>query len=774
MRVTHPLMHRNLILEAKAINSAVKENLKPHASFRLHRYMGFRAVGLTIVLLAVAIATLSFFVLIGLTSIEPDRTALTIIYIANGVAVSFVLILIGIEIAALITAHRSGKAGAGLHTSMVALFCFIAVVPAIVVAVVAVLTLSQGLDKWFAERTRLALETSRLIGQSYLNEHAQVLRTDMIDLARDLDRGVNIFNNEPAKFQQILNAQAVARSLPFTFIVKANGEVAQRADINSSLPDPAIPVSELAKTNTEAPLIFPPNRQGLVGALIKLANYDNHFLFVARRIDPRVLQNVFLVEGAIAEYREQDANKSVFQLTFALTYIGLVAILLLCAVWFGLGFSNRFTRPIRDLIYAANRISHGNLNVMVDVDNQNSDFKLLGTTFNKMTSQLNSQRRELLDASNAIDQRRQFTEAMLEGVSAGVIGLNELGHVTLVNGQAEAAFNIKQQKVLGRDLAKTIIEFRPLIDQALKGHKGQAQDQASFNIDGKERVFQLRITREGSMTDSKGYVITVDDITDLVSAQRTSVWADVARRIAHEIKNPLTPIQLSAERLRRKYGERLADDREVFDNCTDTIVRQVNDIGRMVDEFSTFARMPSAAFHRENIVDIVRQAAFLFDISQPEIDIVLDLPSEPLFADIDRRLIAQIVTNLVKNASESLEPILQQSDHKGKITVHLTQDKHCCILNISDNGHGWPAQGREKLFEPYMTTRQKGTGLGLAVVAKIIEQHSGTIELLDADPDIVTGRVGAVVKISLPKQQDRLHSGTDNLASDDNTERRAG
>jgi two-component system nitrogen regulation sensor histidine kinase NtrY len=401
---------------------------------------------------------------------------------------------------------------------------------------------------------------------------------------------------------------------------------------------------------------------------------------------------------------------------------------------------------------AAQEISGGNLAVNVDVNPADGDLAVLGSTFNTMTSELRSQRDELVGANTKLDERRRFMEAVLSGVTAGVVGVDADGVVTLVNRSAETLLEVKEATLTGQPLAKIAPEFGAVLKRAQKQGKRLITDQITLRRHGSERNFAVRVTSEGTSQDAQGFVVTFDDMTELVSAQRSTAWADVARRIAHEIKNPLTPIQLSAERIRRKYGDSITKDREVFDQCTDTIIRQVSDIGRMVDEFSAFARMPKPVMERHDLREIVREAVFLFQVSRPEIAFELDLPETPVVALSDRRLLTQAVTNLVKNASEGIDTAVEADPTRagtGHVVAKVRTKGDRVQITVIDNGCGLPKEDRHRLVEPYMTTRAKGTGLGLAIVQRITEQHGGTLTLADAPKR--NGKIeGASVRIDLP------------------------
>jgi two-component system nitrogen regulation sensor histidine kinase NtrY len=421
-------------------------------------------------------------------------------------------------------------------------------------------------------------------------------------------------------------------------------------------------------------------------------------------------------------------------------------------MWIGLSFANRLVAPIRHLIGAADRVAHGDLSAAVPVGNTSDDISSLGASFNKMTVELRSQRQELISASDEAERRRRFTEAVLSGVSAGVVGISNDGHVTIANASALSLLDVELFGFVGRLLVEEVPELSHLLAVALRDEDQARSHQATIDLTrgGRKSTVSVRVTPDRSPDREHGYVVTLDDISELVSAQRTSAWADVARRIAHEIKNPLTPIQLSAERIRRRFGKLVADDdRRVFDQCVDTIVRQVGDIGRMVDEFSQFARMPKPSFEERDLGECVREAVFLLGVGHPEITFESHLPDAPLIGRFDQRLVSQAVTNLVKNAVEAIEGLPEGDREGARVDVHGRRDGGFNIIEVVDTGIGLPDAERHQLLEPYMTTREKGTGLGLAIVRKIVEEHGGSIDLLDS-PTVADGGHGALVRISLP------------------------
>jgi two-component system nitrogen regulation sensor histidine kinase NtrY len=466
---------------------------------------------------------------------------------------------------------------------------------------------------------------------------------------------------------------------------------------------------------------------------------------VARPVDPRATEFPPVAEAGIAYYQALEQKRYGIQVAFAMMFALIALIVLLSAIWFGLSFSNRLVAPIRRLIRATDQVATGNFYVQVPFRRQEGDLAHLGETFNKMTSELRRQHDGLTAASDLIDRRRRFMEAVLSGVSAGVIGIDAHGLITIVNPSAEALFEATRNELIGQPVAAIFPEIAPLIEEAKSGRLRLVQQQISISRKGRDRMLNIRVTSEQARAEDKGFIVTLDDITDLVTAQRSSAWADVARRIAHEIKNPLTPIQLSAERIRRKYGKLITTDREVFDQCTNTIVRQVDDIKRMVDEFSSFARMPKPAMGEEDVVDTIRQVVFMMRIANPDIQFRDALPTGPLAASFDRRLLSQAVTNIVKNATEAIAAVPEDERGTPAITVAARVENDEILVEVSDTGKGFPSEGRQRLLEPYMTTREGGTGLGLAIVGKILEDHGGRIELLD-NP---AGR-GGLVRLVFP------------------------
>lgn len=709
-------------------------------------------VGAVTVVLALASALTTFLVVTGHTVIVPTNEVVIAVLAVNAILCLVLFALIVREIWPLWTAHRKGQAAARLHGRIITMFSLVAAIPAIVVAIVSALTLSGGLDRWFSERTKAIIENASLVGRAYLNDHANKLAGDTLAMAADLSAQQSLLGAEPQRFNLFLSNQANLRGLPVAYVLRKDRSVVQKAETGFATELPLPPAEVVDQAAEGQPVILTPGGGTtgvMIGAVVSVPGSSDLILYVARGIDRRVLEYLAQAEAAAADYQIAEIRRAGVQLAFALMYSGVALILLLSAIWFGIAFANRLVAPIRRLIGAADQVARGNYYVQVPVRPAEGDLAHLGQTFNGMTTALRQQRDEVMSANEQLDERRRFTEAVLAGITAGVIGLNPDFIVTIANRSAYLLLDLEEGGLIGQSLSTILPDIAPALAEAAQGNRRVVRE-ITIEQHGRARVFSVRVTSEENPGQQHGYVVTLDDISDLVLAQRSAAWADVARRIAHEIKNPLTPIQLSAERLRRRYGNKLNDDRDVFDQCVDTIIRQVSDIGRMVDEFSSFARMPTAQIARDDLTDTIKQVIFLMRVGNPAIEITADLPVERLEADFDRRLLGQALTNVVKNATEAVGAVPGQAEGGGRIAVLAKQTMGQIVIEIVDNGVGLPKEQRERLLEPYMTTREKGTGLGLAIVAKILEEIGGRVELLDA-PAVAEGGHGACVRLIFPQ-----------------------
>ena len=722
----------------------------------------FSRLGAVVIVLALISSSITFAIFTGLTPVKPTTDVIKIAVAVNFVLVVGLVLLIGREGYRLVSARMRGVAGSRLHGRVVGMFSIVAAVPAILVAVVASITLDQGLDRWFSDRTRAIVETSISVAQAYLKEHGQVIRADIVAMANDFDRAREVLQVDARRMQEFVNAQARVRSMSGVYLVKSDRTIAFSAQVPNDrelLP----PENALKQAGDGTPIIIAPGRTDQVGALMKLRNYDDLYLFIARTVDQQVISYLQRTQANFAEFKRLEEGRFGVQLAFALVYVGFALVLMLSAILVGIRFADRLVAPIRRLIDAADEIAKGKLDVSVTVQKSEGDLAMLSSTFNTMTGELRSQRNELLRANTMLDGRRRFMEAVLSGVTAGVIGVGREGQVTVVNRSAMTFLGPGRH--VGQPIKDVLPEIAGIIEEAELQPRRVMRGEITLSRGDKDRTIAVRVTSEQADPSDHSLVVTLDDISDLVTAQRSAAWADVARRIAHEIKNPLTPIQLSAERLRRKYGKVITTDRDIFDQCIQTIVRQVGDIGRMVDEFSSFARMPKPTFATDDVADIVRQTVFMMRVGYPEIEIEAEVADGALLARCDRRLISQALTNVVKNATEGVSAIGdEERGAPGKITVALETGDDWLDMTVTDNGIGLPAENRERLLEPYMTTREKGTGLGLAIVSRIMEEHGGFVSLEDA-PAVADGGRGARVRLRMryerPAQAETSNSETE-------------
>jgi two-component system, NtrC family, nitrogen regulation sensor histidine kinase NtrY len=702
-------------------------------------------------LLAIISGAITYAILSGLIPWAPSRAGLIVLLLINLTLGLSLGALIAWRLVRLWSERKSGRAGARLHVRLVAWFGAIAVVPAILIAIFAAVTLNLGLEAWFSDRVKEALGSAVNVAQHYMNDHERDIIGDAYEIANTIQRDPTLFDSEKhvkaTDFFAKLNSLTKDRGLQASYIVDGNGKILASTK-QQYIKDPKPPsATDLAQAMSGSIVVDATPGNGTVTALIQMQSLKDAYLLVVRQVDPQVFGYYNRTKLAVSEYNRLDQNRSELQLLFAALYAVVSLVTLLGAVWSGIWAANRLVKPISGLVGAAERVSEGDLTAHVNVAHDDDELANLGHAFNRMTSQLAAQRDDLMTANRLNDERRRFTETVLSGVSAGVIGLDSDGNITIVNRAAARLLNATPDELEGRHYAESVPEFSALIRRALSEPVARAGGEVTIKRTGSPRQLSVQVSSERG--SERGFVVTFDDITDLVGAQRTAAWADVARRIAHEIKNPLTPIQLSAERLKRKYTGEVSTDPEIFQQCIDTIIRQVGDIGRMVDEFSSFARMPAPVMRRENAAELLQQAVFLQRVAHPDISFAVEAPKEALYFEGDGRLISQALTNVLKNAGEGIAARLAAGDEApGRIQVALKPNGSTFAFKVSDNGIGLPAEHRHRLTEPYVTTRAKGTGLGLAIVRKIMEDHGGEVALGDAE----SGE-GALVTLTLPFAQ---------------------
>jgi len=658
-----------------------------------------------------------------------------------------VAVLVARHIARIWAERRSGAAGAKLHVRLTLMFSVVAITPAILVAIFSTLLINFGVEQWFNTRVSTAVDESLAVAKAYLEEHQQAIGGDALAMAADISRvGPGLLSN-PIRLEQMVGSQAAIRALSEAIVFTSAGEVIARSGLAYSMEMSLQRIPRWAYDQVRAGQVAVLTNPGddRVRALVKLdGSLVETYLYVGRFVDPKVLDHVSRTSEAVAEYQKLEGTRNHLEITFSAIFIVVALLLLLAAVWVGLSLASQLATPISALIDAAEKVRGGDLSARVDAEAASDELRSLSRAFNRMVSQLGAQRHDLMEVNSELDERRRFTEAVLAGVSAGVIGLDLNGAVELPNRSAMEFLEQESVDLIGKSLGDVVPEMAELMEAAKRRPDRSVQDEMTLHRGGRTRTLLVRISAESNADSAvTGYVVTFDDITELASAQRKAAWADVARRIAHEIKNPLTPIQLSAERLKRKYLKQITSDPETFVTCTDTIIRQVGDIGRMVDEFSSFARMPAPVIKSENLGEILRQSLFMARTGYPKVSFQAEIPKEALPIDCDGRLIGQAMTNLLKNAVEAIDGREGEDLAPGLITLAVVRRGSELDVVIDDNGKGLPAEQRDRLTEPYVTTRAKGTGLGLAIVKKIMEDHGGELIL----EDHADGEAGARVRL---------------------------
>ncbi|MFN3514406.1 MAG: ATP-binding protein [Phenylobacterium sp.] len=632
-------------------------------------------------------------------------------------------------------ARARSDAAARLHLRFVTLFAAAAVAPAVVVALFYGVLVNQGVENWFSDRVQTVVENSATVARSYVEEQKRYIGDHVSLMAVDLNRAAPALQSSPVTFSHFLAYQASYHAFPAAYLIDREGRILARAE-SEEAPRFAVPPPSSFEAADEGDIFVSTD---LARALYRLAAFPDAYLYVTRPVEAGIVDHLIGADRSLAAYRDAAESRARIQAVFALAYMETAMLVLVGAVWLGLGAANAISGPVGRLVQAAGRVSAGDLSARVDAERDPEEIAVLSRAFNKMTHDLHVQQAALKRAGDEAEQRRQFIETVLAEVSAGVVGLDAEGRVSAANRQAAVLLGAEGE-MRGRTLSDIAPEFAAIAEGALRG--GEAEEEVDVVRGPDSRRLRVRASRSEG-----GLVLTFDDITRLVSAQRNAAWRDVARRIAHEIKNPLTPIQLSAERIRRKFRKGVAEeDLEVFDRCTDTIVRQVGDIGRMVDEFSAFARMPAPKFAPQDAAELLRAAVFAQRVATPDIEVDLAEPTPEVALTADGRMLAQALTNVLKNASEAVGARMAQSPrHKGRILARLESNTDGVAFVVEDNGVGLPEKDRDRLTEPYVTTREKGTGLGLAIVKRILEDHGGELVLGDA-----TRGQGARAVLKLP------------------------
>lgn len=666
---------------------------------------------------------------------------------------------------------KQGTGSSRLQTRIITMFSVVTIVPTLIVSVFSTLFFAYGIESWFDQRVSTALEESVAVAEAYLKEHKEVIRADAITMASDLNSELYTVFSNPALFNKTVSAQAALRNLNEAIVFQRNRILAQTR-LSFSLAFEQLP-PEIIERAQNGEVVIMTEDEDRVRALIKLENLSDTYLLVGRLVDAKVLTHMLNAQGAVSEYRALNAQKSDLQIKFSIVFVMVALLLLLAALWYGMIFAARLMSPIGALVNAAERVRAGDFSTQVILrGKENDEFTILGRTFNRMTQQLEAQRGELIAANRELDERRRFTEAVLDSVSAGVVALGTDGAIQLANRAAGVLLADSPEKpITGQRFTDMFPDLREALSEAARAPQKLLVHTLTLPRGEKHLTVQVRISAEFVNNALDGFIVTIDDITQLVTAQRSAAWADVARRVAHEIKNPLTPIQLAAERLKKKYLAQIQpEDAENYTRYIDTISRHVRDIGKMVEEFVSFARMPQPVFHSENMAMLLKRIVFSEQTAHPDIRYDLEVPPQPLPVMCDEGQVGQVFTNILKNAAESLETQKQEAQkHEGKnetknetkpdpqksgaessprIAIRAYSEGAHIYVEIRDNGPGFPAELIDRLTDPYVTTRNRGTGLGLSIAKKIMEDHKGALQLSNNFDG------GAMVLLSFLKNDD--------------------
>ncbi|WP_372892414.1 sensor histidine kinase NtrY-like [Rhodosalinus sp.] len=713
------------------------------------------AATLGLVLLGPVLALATFLVL-GPLDEGAGAWSLRLVLLADLVYILAVAALVLQRVARMVAARRAHSAGSRLHLRLTFVFAVMALLPTITVAVFAGLTVNIGLEGWFSDRVRGVLGSSLAAAEAYEEEHRADLATDARALADFLDAaGDARFLMNDGELRVLLGqAQGqIQRGLREAYVIDGAGDIRARGERSYLFDFEDPPASAFAEARASGVTIVEDWDNNEFRALVPLDAFADRWLYVSREVDGDLLSLLDETQETVRLYQQLENERGRVLFEFGLLYLGFAVILILAAIWLGLWFAERLSRPVGRLTAAAQRVGTGDLDVQVREEDGDDEISMLGQYFNQMTRQLHAQRETLLENTRQIERRRRLFDSVLSSVTSGVVGLDSAGRVTFVNRSAERLLGWEESR-RSLPIGLAVPEFGPVFERVRSGRAEVAQEEVKVSRDGRMENLLVRIApRRREDRGLEGYVVAFDDVTDLVAAQRMAAWGDVARRIAHEIKNPLTPIQLSAERIRRKFGGKLdAAEAEQLSGMTERIVRQTDDLRRIVDEFSRFARMPEPDRRREDLAQLLRDVVEMQEAGQPGVRFETAVPEGPVMAELDATMIGQALTNLLKNAGEAIETLREAgapADHAAVIRVEMVAGAEEAVIRIADSGAGLP-EDRTRLFEPYVTTREKGTGLGLPIVKKIVDEHGGALTLEDAPVFEGQSRAGAMAVIRLP------------------------
>ena len=688
-----------------------------------------------------------------------NSTVLRLILLADLFYILLVAALVLRRVMRIMAERRLEFAGSRLHLRLSGVFAFLALMPTILVAIFAVFTVNFGLEGWFSERVRNVVGSSLAAAQAYEDEHRKDLTEDALSFAyyiNSIKTKNFLLPDDQLRPALTVGQTNIQRGLKEAYLIDGTGLLHTRGE-RSYLFDFEQPSTEdITRAKTGETVIIEDWTNNEFRALIYLKGFVDRYLYVSRVVDGSILSLLDETKQTARLYHQLEADRGRLLFEFGLLYLGFAIILILAATWLGLWFAERLSRPVGRLAEAAMQVGDGNLNVRVPEGDDDDEISMLGQLFNKMTHDLKGQRDALIAGNTQTERRRRLFDSVLSSITSGVIGLDGKGRVTFVNRAASRLLDF-QDEGSSPLIQKIAPEFSALFERQCQNDDA-VQEELRLMRNGRiENLLVRMAVRQSSAGQLEGYVVTFDDVTDLVAAQRMAAWGDVARRIAHEIKNPLTPIQLSAERIKRKFRPLVGDQADNLDQYADVIIRQTNDLRRIVDDFSKFARMPEPEKRTHDLTKILNDAVLLQEVAMPQIALITEILADNVWIDVDQTMMSQALMNLIKNASEAIDTYIEKfgnASYEPEIFMTLNSQDNLVILQIMDNGIGLPPD-RGHLFEPYVTTREKGTGLGLSIVKKIIEEHGGTLSLQDA-PIFASTRAmgqihfGAMVEIRLP------------------------
>ena len=665
--------------------------------------------------------------------------------------------LVAQRIFGMINARNAKTAGSRLHLRLSGVFSFVALAPTILVAVISTILLNFGFENWFSERVGNVVGNSLAAAQAYETEKRDDLIEDARLLGRFLDQQklvLKVVDDAELRNSLTLGQKRIQRGLKEAFVIDGGAKLRARGERSYlfDFEEPSREEMDLAETGEIVVIRDWDNNE--FRALLRLPSFADRYVYVSRQVDGEILNLLDETKETVTIYNQMEGDRDKLLFDLALIYLGFALIVILAAILLGLWFAERLARPIGRLAGAVQRVAAGDLGVTVREEEGDDEIAMLGRGFNRMSRRVKSQHDDLRDVNARTERRRRLFDSVLSGVTAGVIGLNTQGRIEVMNAAASKLLSLDEETGLDHELTQVVPEFDSLFNKLNDSNIKITQQEIRLTRAGSPEILLVRMAKRLSETGlPEGFVVTFDDVTDLVSAQRMAAWGDVARRIAHEIKNPLTPIQLSAERMRRKFAPLVGDQSETLEQYTDVIIRQTNDLRRIVDEFSKFARMPEPERRTHDLFKLVSDAVVLQQSALAPIEVTLESESKDIEADVDGTMISQALTNLIKNAGEAVvtyQKTVPEDGYKPQIKVVMNSLPGATEILIEDNGIGLPSENRSRLFEPYVTHRENGTGLGLPIVKKIIEEHGGTLELLDAPAFSQDGRVGAMARIVLP------------------------